>query len=317
MMKIKFLLFILAIWPISLNFAQEKDEVKPVFYNFLDPLPNLRDFTLDKSGEECYFTLLSPEEEIGVIMGCRKREDKWGVPFIPPFSGKFKDLEPFLSPDGKKLFFASNRPLLENEQNPGDFNIWYVQRPHKNATWSKPLPLEGPVNTEQDEFFPSVCENNNLYFTSNGESSKGLDDIFVSKWNKDHYEAPESLAETINTKGYEFNAFIAPDESFILFSGYNRPDGFGSGDLYISFKDQQGNWEPARNLGKEINSKKLDYCPFFHFESSTLYFTSKRSHWDNAPSSTLSQLLKKVNQYENGFSRIYSVYLPALLSNKK
>ena len=66
-------------------------------------------------------------------------------------------------------------------------------------------------------------------------STKGKDDIFVSKWENGKYTEPVSLSDSINSDGYEFNAFIAPDESYIIFTAYQREDGFGSGDLYMSY----------------------------------------------------------------------------------
>ena len=53
------------------------------------------------------------------------------------FPGKYFDIEPFLSSDGLKLFFASNRPLASTDEKTKDFDIWYVERENKNAEWSR------------------------------------------------------------------------------------------------------------------------------------------------------------------------------------
>ncbi|RPI61635.1 MAG: hypothetical protein EHM44_08305, partial [Ignavibacteriales bacterium] len=120
-----------------------------------------------------------------------------------------------------------------------------------------------------------------------------------------------SLSDSINSTGYEFNAFIAPDESYIVFSGYQREDGFGSGDLYISYKFSDGVWTKAKNFGEEINSDKMDYCPYIDTKTNTLYFTSKRSVVNNSGKgfNILKDFLIEMKQYENGLSRIYKTTL--------
>jgi len=269
---------------------------------------------MSSSGNEVYITIQSPMEEISVIARISKQKEKWSDPEIVAFSGNYNDLEPFLSPDNLRLYFVSNRPLNKQDSLPKDFDIWFVERTTLNSVWSEPKNLETPINTEHNEFYPSVSKNNNLYFTSDSPGAKGKDDIFYSEWNNNQYSTPVSLNDSINTAGYEFNAFIAPDESFILFTGYNRSDGFGSGDLYISFKNENKEWTQAKNLGANINSRSMDYCPFVDFKSQTLYFTSRRSAIKNANTITSAKRLDEIiNQFENGESRIYKVSVELIM----
>ena len=118
-----------------------------------------------------------------------------------------------------------------------------------------------------------------------------------------------SLDESINTEDYEFNAYVSHDESFIIFSGYNRNDGYGSGDLYISYRDAKGNWTMADNLGEVVNSRYMDYCPFMDLDTNTLYFTSRRSSLQGVNDfKTTDDLIQAINTYENGQSRIYKIH---------
>jgi hypothetical protein len=289
--------------------AQNKSHVQPFLPDIFGQFPNVRDFTISSSEDEAYFTAQSYLGELSVVVHINKENGKWSEPEIVPFSGKYQDLEPFLSPNGSRLFFASNRPLNDSTNKAKDFDIWYVQRENRGTEWSSPINIGRPVNSEHDEFYPCVCNSNNLYFTSDAPNSKGKDDIFLSEWKRGRYLNPVPLSDSINTEGYEFNAYIAPDESFILFSGYNREDGFGSGDLYISYQNADGIWSKAKNPGSEINSDKMDYCPFVDMSRKTLYFTSKRSQLDYQLSGfeTIKELLREMNKYENGLSRIYKV----------
>lgn len=300
--------FILVFFPIIL-FAQN-NIVEPYLADLFSQFPNVRDIAISSEGDEIYFSVQSYVDEVSFIAFSKKLNDSWMEPEIVNFSGKYFDIEPFLAHDGLKLYFASNRPLKESEGEPKDFDIWYVERNDNGSDWSNPINVGAPINSGSDEFYPSIAYNNNFYFTCNERSTKGKDDIFVSFWKGDKYLEPVSLSDSINTDGYEFNAFIAPDDSYIIFTAYQRKDGFGSGDLYISYKISDSTWTKAKNLGHEINSDKMDYCPFVDVNNN-LYYTSKRSSVNN-PVKTLSSMrnfFNELNRYDNGLSRIYKTTL--------
>lgn len=266
---------------------------------------SVRDFTLSPDGNEAYFTLLSPLEDASAIVRITKSGNSWSAPALASFSKEHRNLEPYLSPDGLRLYFASNRPTSA-EDTVQDFDLWYVERKHMGVQWSAPLNLGAPVNTVHNEFYPAVARSGNLYFTSDAPGHHGKDDILISRWQDRQYTEPVALDTTINSSGYEFNAYIAPDESFLIFSGYARHDGLGSGDLYISFLNN-GQWTQAKNLGPDINSKYMDYCPYLDLQSGTLYFTSKRSEITSGSHPNLEDFLKEINRYANGTSRLYKV----------
>ena len=227
----------------------------------------------------------------------------------PLFLVNHHDLEPFLSPDGLQLYFVSNRPLDSSSKEVKDYDIWYVERNQVDEEWSAPINMGSPVNSTFNEFYPAITDSKNLYFTCDLPSAKGRDDIFMCSWENDHYSEPTSLSEAINSAGYEFNAFVAPDESFLIFSGYNRKDGLGSGDLYISHRDTAGDWTEAKNLGESVNSAQMDYCPFVDLTSNTLYFTSKRSKVEalSQPLQSLKELEVLLNNDQNGKSMLYKI----------
>ncbi|HMT28128.1 MAG TPA: hypothetical protein PKD91_02490 [Bacteroidia bacterium] len=286
-----------------------KKEVSPFLEQIVTLFPNVRDIAMNANETEAYFTAQSPLGEVSAIMQTKFMNGVWSKPEVVSFSGMYQDMEPFLSPNGLKLYFVSNRPTDNSVIESKDFDIWFVERKNVSGKWSTPLNMGAPVNTKENEFYPSVALSGNLYFTSDGILSKGKDDIFVCKFKNGKYENPVSVSDSINTDGYEFNAFIAPDESYMLFTCYNRKGGLGSGDLYISYNSGNGQWSGAENLGTAINSRQMDYCPFVQPRTGMLYFTSKRSSLPDQfdeNKSTL-ELLKLMNQYENGWSRLYQV----------
>ena len=287
-----------------LGFSQELTKPIPAF-DILKKYQNVRDFTISTTQDEIYFTIQNPSEERAVIAVIKKKKKRWSEPEMTSFSGNYRNLEPFLTQDGLRMYFASNRPIDDETTKAKDYDIWYVERKDIKSDWSKPINVGAPVNSDKDEFYPCITANGNLYFTSDAIKTLGKDDILVCKWDGKQYTEPENLGMNINSTGYEFNAFVSPNEEFIIYTCYGRPDGLGSGDLCISYKNNKGNWDTAKNLGTEINSKQMDYCPFYDTTTQTLYFTSKRMIVIEKTFTNLKEFETEISSYENGFSRIY------------
>lgn len=269
----------------------------------LDVYQNVRDFCVNSQTNEVYFTLQSPNQDLSQIVCVKNGE--WQKPELLPFCDAYSYLEPFVSPDGSRLYFASNRPKMEGIQKAGDYDIWYVNREPSGNGWSAPINAGNVVNTDEDEFYPVITNSGNLYFTKDSKTGMGKDDIYMCRWNGTQYEAPILLDSHINSDGYEFNAFVSGDESLMIFTRYNAKGGFGSGDLYISRKDQNGSWINAENMGSTINTSFMEYCPFYNPQTQTLYFTSKRNTLSPRKFSDLNAYNDYIKKGENGLSKIY------------
>ncbi|RFN58400.1 PD40 domain-containing protein [Marixanthomonas ophiurae] len=302
--RLTILLFIIS----NLLSAQNKSDIIQ-FDKSLNQFHNVRDFTISKDGNEAYFTIQSPNQEISQLAYIKRKKNKWSKPELLPFCDSYMYLEPFLSFSNNRLFFVSDRPLHDSIKSKKDFDIWYVDRNKKNGEWSKPKNIGKPINSELDEFYPSVSKNNNLYFTMVSPDGFGKDDIYYCEWKNNKYSKPVLLSENINSDGYEFNAFISEKEDFIIFSKYNQKDGQGSGDLYISKKDTNGKWKKAKNLGVPLNTKYMEYCPFYDEKNQILYFTSKRNNIKSKKFNTISDFKKYINESNNGLSKIYMTSL--------
>lgn len=294
-----------AILLISTLLSAQVDNEILQFDKALNQFLNVRDFCISNDGKEAFFTIQSPGQEISQLATIRKENKVWQNPELLPFCDSHMYLEPFLSPDGKRLFFVSDRPLEDSTSDKNDFNIWYVDRNSADAEWSKPRNIGEPVNSALDEFYPTVSENNNLYFTMDSPNGLGKDDIYFCKWEDGNYADPVLLDENINSAGYEFNAFISRKEDFLLYTKYNEADGQGSGDLYISRKGANGKWQKATNLGTPINTKYMEYCPFYDEENQVLYFTSKRNDIKPRKFSSISDFKDYIDESNNGLSKIY------------
>lgn len=297
----------------DINFSIPPIQLELFGAGFISTTVNERDFAISPDGTEIYFTIATPKSTFQTIVFCKKIKGEWSKPSIASFAGNYSDLEPAFSADGKTLYFASNRPLSGDQIK--DFDIWKVTR--QGDTWSEPVNLGEVINTKSDEFYPSVAKNGNLYFTASYKEGPGREDIYQSVFKDNGYQKPVPLDTAINTKLFEFNAFIDPNEQYILFTSYGRKDDTGGGDLYMSRKNQKGQWMSAVNL-KGINSKQLDYCPYVSLDGKSLFITSERHSLPTTfghQKITYQDIINISTQVQNGTGNIYWINFQNLISS--
>ncbi len=223
--------------------------------------------------KEFYYSTLDADGRY-TILQMREINGQWTRPSIAPFSGTYSEADPCFSPDGTRLYFPSNRSLINQNETVEAYNIWFVER--LGSGWSQPQPLGPSINQEESlDIYPTVAQNGNLYFSSNRPGGRGDSDIYRAQWQDGRFIKPENLGKTINTKDREFDAFIAPDESYLIFAS-RRSEGYGNADLYISFQDDRGRWAPAVNMGKSINSSESEFTPVVTPDGKYFFYTSTR-----------------------------------------
>jgi len=192
---------------------------------------------------------------------------KWAKPKVASFSGRWTDTDPFVSPDGKRLFFISNRPLEGASQDKPQKNshIWYVDRQGVDE-WSAPHHLDSIVNLDtSSNYAPSVSLTGTLYFCSRDrEGNSGMNSYFA-QWLGDHYGKPSLL--TFKGLSESQDPFIAPDGRYLIFVSGN--------DLYISFH-QKGAWSEPQKLGPTVNNGDSNFSPCVSPDGKTLYYSSSR-----------------------------------------
>jgi hypothetical protein len=223
-------------------------------------------------GLEVFFGLAT-EDATFILHSFATHDGPWTDPVIAPFSGEFNDFDLTMSPDGNRLYFTSNRPtgiggdVLENP------DIWYVDRTHDG--WGEPTHLDFPINTEDRELYPSESRDGFLYFFSSRPGGFGRSDIYRASYRDGEFGEPENLGESINSEASEGDACISPDGDYLVFTS-TRDDGFGEGDLYVSFRTADGGWTKAVNLGNTVNTEYLEFCPSVSRDGRYLFFTSNR-----------------------------------------
>ena len=265
-------------------------------------------------GKTLYFVKSTPDANFWTIVFSRFENAKWTAPAVAPFSGQYSDADEFITADGKRMFFISRRPVdpAISPNAAGKLDIWVMDK-IAGGDWSEPKNLGTPVNSEGSEFFPTLTKDGTLYFGSGRKGVKGGIDLYRSRLVSGKYQEPENLGDAINTTFDEFEPYIAPDESFLIFMATGRPDGLGGFDLYISY-NRLGQWTKAQNLGAPINSPADELSPKITPDGKYFFWASTRSTIDKSKPTrwTIGELSKNYHSPQNGLGDIYYVDVTAL-----
>jgi OmpA-OmpF porin, OOP family len=142
----------------------------------------------------------------------------------------------------------------------------------------KPTLMAAPMNTLFAQYHPVVsADGKTLYFTSlTGLSRQDEENIMMSNYVNGIWTEPISISDNINTKENEGTCSISMDGNSLVFVGCGKADGFGSCDIYYSFKIN-GKWSKPLNLGANVNSSSWDSHPSLSADGRTLYFSSGRN----------------------------------------
>ena len=191
--------------------------------------------------------------------------------------------DPFLSNDEQELYFISPMPTNAEDSIP-DFNIWFCRR--SETGWSLPVLLPEFINTIRgSEYYISFSNEGDLYYSSNALANVDASfnfDIYRSELESGTFQHPEPLPESINTLDYEADVFVAPDETYLIFCS-RRKEGHGQGDLYLSYKNEEGEWTDAVNMGGPINTDNHELCPFVTKDEQYFFYTSDNDiYWVSA-----------------------------------
>ena len=209
-----------------------------------------------------------------VMVHMKEVEGRWAEPVIASFSGPYSDVDPAVSPDGNRVYYCSNRPRSGSGEPEKDFDIWYVEK--TDSGWSDPVNAGPPINSSSDEFYPSFTRDGTMYFQSRRPGCVGGPDIYRSELLNGMYAEAECLPEAINSAGFEGDAFVAPDESYLIVSTFRSEDNVGAADLYISFRREDDSWTPLQNMGEGINSVGGENCQILSPCGKYLFYTSRQ-----------------------------------------
>ncbi|MEM1121844.1 MAG: OmpA family protein [Bacteroidota bacterium] len=189
--------------------------------------------TFNKSGTEMFFTRSNKngKNEKNIInlkiYSAQLVNNIWqNIQELPINDEEFSNCHPSLSPDGKALIFASNRP--------GGFGGMDLYRSKNvDGVWQSPENLGPTINSASNELFPFISAKGQLYFASDKEQSIGGLDIFKSVKNEgtDQYTDALNLGVDFNSTADDFGFCESEDEREGYFTS-NRVGGKGGDDIY-------------------------------------------------------------------------------------
>lgn len=195
--------------------------------------------TTGNEGAQC----ISPDGQYLYFAGCSRADgfgkcdiyysklvgNEWSKPVNigEPINTMYWESQPSISPDGKTLYFVSDRK--------GGYGSYDIYRSNYlgNGKWSRPVNLGPSINTEGVEFSPFIHnDNTTLYFSSNGWPGFGENDIFYSRKNSNGTWGPaQNLGYPINTSQEESSLFISNDGKKAFFAS-STLKGQGGLDLF-------------------------------------------------------------------------------------
>jgi len=162
----------------------------------------------------------------------------------------------------------------EFRKNTYQFAIDYAKSHPDNGYVFAPKNLGDSINTVDQEYFPSLTiDGKKFIFTrrSNSKETFYESDLENGTWSKAF-----PLVGKINSSEFNVGAQnISQDGEWLIFTGCNFPEGFGSCDLYISYLTKNG-WSEPQNLGRNVNSEFWDSSPSLSPDKKDLYFSSSR-----------------------------------------
>lgn len=279
-------------------------------------------------GREFYFAKFNSTTtfpRVGLLCVSHWLNGKWTTPEVLPFSGKYLDFPPRLSPDGQTMYFASSRvpPGMKAHV----LRIWKVEKTKEG--WGEPEALPAPINAPEDHWNwgASVTKDGTMYFASDREQA-GRAKIYCSRLVNGTYQEPEKVPEPVNSKFNDYNPFINADETILFFvsagddagAGHHR-DGtlftggypYARGDIYVS-RRLDGKWTDARHLEHGVNTVADEDFPALTPDGKHLVFSSERSAFivPMAHKLNMAELEKELHGTTNGQGNIYTIPVEAL-----
>ena len=199
-----------------------------------------------------------------------RRSGRWSPPEPIAFSDpRYSDTDPWLTPDGRTLYFASNRPTADRRDRK-DLDLWRSRR-SRDGHWSAPEHLGSAINGPGPELGPEY-HGGILYFGSARKGGRGGLDIYAARARDGGFpDAPELLPGPFNTAASESDFTLSPDGRRAVFW---RMIG-DRGVLHIAWRTG-ADWSVPVPFSEDVNIGPFNFTPSFTRDGRGLRFASTR-----------------------------------------
>lgn len=215
--------------------------------------------SLTKDGKTAYYSktvyvkpgtgIFSKKEPVHKIYRADKVEGEWKtIRELALCPNEFSAVHPAVSPDGKRLFFASNMPGTF-----GDFDI-YVAQLGSNGSIGIAKNLGEKVNTERNDMYPKVMEGNTLVFASEGHKGYGGLDVYSVQVSQRSVGLAINMGSSINSVEDDFALQLAPQKG-MAYVVSNRGSKINSAHkIAYSYVGEKGTPETDFRLLEALNT---------------------------------------------------------------
>jgi len=219
--------------------------------------------SLTADGKEFYFARRHPELKQTVVMVTKLRDGLWTEPEVVPFVENQFSFEPIVTPDSKRLYFMSGKPIPGQAGPP--MNIFYVER--EGDGWGEAKNAGPPFNPAK-AMFVSAAASGTIYTTDISEGP-GTERLAVARMVEGEYRKLERMGPPVNAGAQSMYPFIAPDESYLIFTS-KRPSETIKSVLLVSFRKPDGSWGEPRAIDLGVEAA----LAFVSRDGEFLFFTS-------------------------------------------
>ena len=220
---------------------------------------------LTANGQIAYFSRLGEDMDWD-LYSAHHSEGGWSDPSELAFSSPHMDADPFLSPDGERLYFMSARPRTPGGEPPKLPDIWYVEK--EGNEWGPPRLADDISLPDYGEGFSSISSDGTIVFSTDRPNPGMEHDIFFATWNGRGFDEPSPLPVPIKTTFS--NPFIAPDMEYLIVES-DAYGAEGEADLFILFR-MDGDWSGPIDLGPAVNTDQVEGTPFVTSDGKHLFF---------------------------------------------
>jgi hypothetical protein len=219
--------------------------------------------SISPDGRELWFNRASADRSSMTLMVSRRGADgNWGTPSIASFSGPSLDVDPFITPDGRRLYWSSTRPRAGGGTS---FSTWYVERTADG--WSAPIDPGAPMNSDSADVFVSASRDGDVVFSSERDGTRRF---YLTRQEGGRWRTPVALALP-EPQGI-LNPMLSPSGRYLV---YAKTVPGRAADLFVACRTATG-FDAGRPLSDAVNGRWADFAPSFSSDERTLYFTSER-----------------------------------------
>ena len=241
----------------------------PVELANVSSLKNDYNPSFDRAERTMVFARSEAEFQTARIFVSEKRGARWSDPAPIAFSdARYSDTDPWLTADGRTLYFISNRPTPTDPAQK-DIDIWRARR--TAAGWSAPEHLGDIINSKGPELGVEFHDGV-LTFASVRKGGQGGLDIYASRLGPNGFEAPQPLGAPFNTAESDSDFTVSADRKRAAFW---RGSG-GKGSIYLARREGAG-WSAPVRLPDVINHGPFNFTPSFSRDARKLWFASTAS----------------------------------------